>query len=157
MFIISAVKDIACSLDAKLALYKLSVEPKSQSDGLKEKDLSSLLSDAPSTPPVIQDKGRYGDKLMYIYTSGTTGLPKAAVITNSRYWIIPYRIFPEQFETTRVFHPVFDLMNQSNWNCRSFHVVGLVTWHKQSHYLFSIFLPIFDIFSSLRTKKKLWP
>lgn len=25
------------------------------------------------------------DKLMYIYTSGTTGLPKAAVITNSRY------------------------------------------------------------------------
>lgn len=85
VFIISAVKDIAGSLDAKLALYRLSVETKSQSDGLKEKDLSSLLSDAPSTPPVIQDKGRYGDRLMYIYTSGTTGLPKAAVITNSRY------------------------------------------------------------------------
>lgn len=27
------------------------------------------------------------DKLVYIYTSGTTGMPKAAVITNSRYEI----------------------------------------------------------------------
>jgi len=54
------------------------------STGLKEKDLNALLVDTTATPPVIQDKGCYNDKLLYIYTSGTTGLPKAAVITNSR-------------------------------------------------------------------------
>ena len=114
MLILSAVKDIADSISAKLALYRLSVEPKSQSNGLKEKDLSNLLADAPSTPPVIQDKGRYGDKLMYIYTSGTTGLPKAAVITNSRYIKSFLTEFsPSNFQMTRVLHPVFDLMNQS--------------------------------------------
>lgn len=72
------MKDIAPSLDAKLALYRFS----GTSSGLKEKDLSALLIDASPVPPVIQDKGNYNDKLMYIYTSGTTGLPKAAVITN---------------------------------------------------------------------------
>jgi solute carrier family 27 fatty acid transporter 1/4 len=52
--------------------------------GLKEKDLNALLTDTSATPPVLQEKGCYNDKILYIYTSGTTGLPKAAVITNSR-------------------------------------------------------------------------
>ncbi|XP_012262719.1 long-chain fatty acid transport protein 4-like [Athalia rosae] len=83
-----AVKDIASSLSAKVALYRLSESPNAASDGLKEKDLIAILADAPSTPPVIREKGGYSDKLLYIYTSGTTGLPKAAVITNSRYLFI---------------------------------------------------------------------
>lgn len=30
-------------------------------------------------------KGKFKDRMVYIYTSGTTGMPKAAVISNSRY------------------------------------------------------------------------
>ncbi|RLU17248.1 hypothetical protein DMN91_011317 [Ooceraea biroi] len=83
-----AVVDIASSLDAKLVLYRFGNHPNTMSIGLKEKDLNALLADTSATPPVIQDKGCYNDKLLYIYTSGTTGLPKAAVITNSRYIFI---------------------------------------------------------------------
>ncbi|XP_058799157.1 long-chain fatty acid transport protein 4 [Phymastichus coffea] len=83
-----AVKDISSSLDAKMALYRFSDNLKLPTNGLKEKELGNFLADAPSVPPVIQEKGCYGDKLMYIYTSGTTGLPKAAVITNSRFMFI---------------------------------------------------------------------
>ncbi|XP_043476757.1 long-chain fatty acid transport protein 4-like isoform X1 [Leptopilina heterotoma] len=83
-----AVTDIASSLDAKLALYRFDEKPGLQSNGLKEKDLTAFLADAPTVPPVIQEKPCYHDKILYIYTSGTTGLPKAAVITNSRFIFI---------------------------------------------------------------------
>ncbi|KAJ8679469.1 hypothetical protein QAD02_015256 [Eretmocerus hayati] len=83
-----AMRDISNQLDAKLALYRLSDSPGMSPDGLKEKDLITLLADASSAPPVVQAKGCYEDKLMYIYTSGTTGLPKAAVITNYRFMFI---------------------------------------------------------------------
>lgn len=78
------MKDVAPSLNAKLALYGFGIGPDTVSPGLKEKDLTAMLVDAPAVPPVVQEKGNYSDKLLYIYTSGTTGLPKAAVITNSR-------------------------------------------------------------------------
>lgn len=78
--------DIAPSLDAKLVLYRFGNHTNTMSIGVKEKDLSAILVDTTATPPVVQDKPCYNDKLLYIYTSGTTGLPKAAVITNSR-WI----------------------------------------------------------------------
>ncbi|XP_018355249.1 PREDICTED: long-chain fatty acid transport protein 4 isoform X1 [Trachymyrmex septentrionalis] len=83
-----AVTDIASSLDAKLTLYRFGNHPNAMSVGLKEKDLNTLLLDTPAVPPGIQEKSGYHDKLLYIYTSGTTGLPKAAVITNSRYIFI---------------------------------------------------------------------
>lgn len=76
--------DIASSLDAKLTLYRFGNHPNAIPVGLKEKDLNALLIDTPATPPAVQEKSGYHDKLLYIYTSGTTGLPKAAVITNSR-------------------------------------------------------------------------
>ena len=80
----SAVKDVASSFDATLSLYKFGDQPGAPISSLKEKDLSAILTEVPKTPPVVQQKGNYHDKLLYIYTSGTTGLPKAAVITNSR-------------------------------------------------------------------------
>ncbi|XP_018058160.1 PREDICTED: long-chain fatty acid transport protein 4 isoform X2 [Atta colombica] len=83
-----AVTDIASSLDAKLTLYRFGNHPNTMSVGLKEKDLNTLLLDTSAVPPRIQEKSGYHDKLLYIYTSGTTGLPKAAVITNSRYIFI---------------------------------------------------------------------
>ncbi|XP_012539295.1 long-chain fatty acid transport protein 4 isoform X1 [Monomorium pharaonis] len=83
-----AVTDIASSLDAKLTLYRFGNHPNAMSIALKEKDLNALLGDTPATPPGIQEKSGYHDKHLYIYTSGTTGLPKAAVITNSRYVFI---------------------------------------------------------------------
>ncbi|XP_063983454.1 long-chain fatty acid transport protein 4 isoform X2 [Diachasmimorpha longicaudata] len=83
-----AVKDIAPSLDAKIGLYRFGGEAGADASGLKEKDLSALVADTSSVPPVIQEKGNYKDKLLYIYTSGTTGLPKAAVITNYKFMFI---------------------------------------------------------------------
>ncbi|XP_070521049.1 long-chain fatty acid transport protein 4-like isoform X2 [Cardiocondyla obscurior] len=83
-----AVTDIVSSLDAKLMLYRYGSHPNAMSIGLKEKDLNALLADTAAAPPAVQEKCGYHDKLLYIYTSGTTGLPKAAVITNSRYIFI---------------------------------------------------------------------
>ncbi|KAL6261278.1 hypothetical protein P5V15_008800 [Pogonomyrmex californicus] len=83
-----AVTDIASSLDAKLTLYRFGNHSNAMSNGLKEKDLNALLADTPATPPIVQERSGFHDKLLYIYTSGTTGLPKAAVITNSRYIFI---------------------------------------------------------------------
>ncbi|XP_011494913.1 PREDICTED: long-chain fatty acid transport protein 4 isoform X2 [Ceratosolen solmsi marchali] len=88
-----AVKDIAPSLDSKLSLYRLSDDVNTPKDELEAKELGHFLADAPSMPPVVKDKGCYSDKLMYIYTSGTTGLPKAAVITNSRFMFIASGIY----------------------------------------------------------------
>lgn len=83
--LISAMTDIASSLDAKIALYRFGSHANAISVGLKDKDLTSILANVAATPPVVQEKGNFNDKLLYIYTSGTTGLPKAAIITSSRY------------------------------------------------------------------------
>nr|CAD7602800.1 unnamed protein product [Timema genevievae] len=83
--LLSDIRDVSGSLHNNLALYCWSPDKINQSTLHEVKNLSELLVDASTTPPVLTDTLGYHDRLMYIYTSGTTGLPKAAVITNSRF------------------------------------------------------------------------
>ncbi|KAL0277432.1 UNVERIFIED_CONTAM: hypothetical protein PYX00_004716 [Menopon gallinae] len=55
-------------------------------------DLKKCLSESSKASVKDVEEGRYNDKLLFIYTSGTTGLPKAAVITNSRYFFMAYGV-----------------------------------------------------------------
>ncbi|XP_063629102.1 long-chain fatty acid transport protein 1-like isoform X2 [Cydia splendana] len=51
--------------------------------------LASELAEMSAAPFTEAGTASPRDTLMYIYTSGTTGFPKAAVITNIRYLLIP--------------------------------------------------------------------
>ncbi|XP_045458927.1 long-chain fatty acid transport protein 4-like [Melitaea cinxia] len=87
----SAIQDISSQLDPALKLFKFShrrlntnnKEVNASGDGIE--DLTSLLEVTPPAPWTLADADGFLGKLLYIYTSGTTGLPKAAVISNSRY------------------------------------------------------------------------
>lgn len=103
-----AMSDIVGSLSAKLSLYRFGSLPDSSSPSLKEKDLASIMADVSILPPVVQEKPSYNDKLLYIYTSGTTGLPKAAVITNSRFMfmVIGIYLMGRFRKTDRIYTPL---------------------------------------------------
>ncbi|KPJ00772.1 Long-chain fatty acid transport protein 1 [Papilio xuthus] len=51
--------------------------------------LASELAEMSTEAYIDADVAKPRDTLMYIYTSGTTGFPKAAIITNIRYLLIP--------------------------------------------------------------------
>lgn len=53
-------------------------------------NLDAKLKESSPAIPVVSHSKSIADKLLYIYTSGTTGLPKAAVITNARYFRMAY-------------------------------------------------------------------
>ncbi|CAF4767741.1 unnamed protein product [Pieris macdunnoughi] len=87
---LSAIHDVSSQLDPKLKLYKFSHRPlkspkseKASGDGIP--DFIDLLEVTPPAPWTKADGFGFQGKLLYIYTSGTTGLPKAAVITTSRF------------------------------------------------------------------------
>ncbi|RWS23208.1 fatty acid transporter-like protein, partial [Leptotrombidium deliense] len=50
------------------------------------KPLKNIMDQASTAN--VNYKGNFSDHLFYIYTSGTTGLPKAAIIRNSRYFVV---------------------------------------------------------------------
>ncbi|XP_015784856.1 long-chain fatty acid transport protein 4-like [Tetranychus urticae] len=56
----------------------------------KAKSLIPLIEASADRP--VNFRGNFTDKLLYIYTSGTTGLPKAAIITNARFFIFGHGI-----------------------------------------------------------------
>lgn len=53
-----------------------------------ENDLTHMLETTPPAPWSKSEGEGFTGKMLYIYTSGTTGLPKAAVISPSRYCVL---------------------------------------------------------------------
>ncbi|ETN57977.1 AMP dependent ligase [Anopheles darlingi] len=83
-----AVAEITDTLPSSVALYQVN-EAVQRPVLANAKDLATLMQSASKELPTSGiKKPDHHDKLIYIYTSGTTGLPKAAVITHSRYIFI---------------------------------------------------------------------
>lgn len=90
-----AVSDITGKLSPTISLYELNCSGDIDNpEGTRVAPLRRCLdeaSDAPPPAPVVPINNR--DPLLYIYTSGTTGLPKAAVITNQRFYFMAMSLY----------------------------------------------------------------
>lgn len=111
--LISAVDEI--TLPSSISLYQFNDKP---NESIKEnaQDLQVVLQSA-SAENVInkENQTRHHNKLLYIYTSGTTGLPKAAVISHSRFIFIAAGIhYVAAFQDNDVFYTPLPLVEMIN-------------------------------------------
>uniref|UniRef100_A0A8D8QZL4 long-chain-fatty-acid--CoA ligase n=2 Tax=Cacopsylla melanoneura TaxID=428564 RepID=A0A8D8QZL4_9HEMI len=84
-----AVQEIAPQLGSNVKLFSWNPN-ESSTDSPVPRSLAivPLLNESSPSPPSLNYNVGVQDKLIYIYTSGTTGLPKAAVISNHRYYFL---------------------------------------------------------------------
>lgn len=111
--LISAIDEI--TLPSSVTLYQFNDKP---DESIKEnaQDLQSLMQSSSAENIVNKDnETRHHNKLLYIYTSGTTGLPKAAVISHSRFIFIAAGIhYVAAFKDDDVFYTPLPLVCLKN-------------------------------------------